>query len=263
MIWRWFLMSKVALITGAGQGIGEAIARRLAKDGFDIAVADLNTETAGKVADSLNSNDRRAIPVKVDVSDRTSVFQAVTDTVGKLGDLNVMVNNAGLGPATPIESITPEQFHKVFNINVGGVLWGIQSAVNAFKQLGHGGKIINAASQAGEIGNPKLALYSGSKFAIRGITQVAARDLAEQNITVNAYCPGIVATPMMKGIAQRVADQAGKPLEWGMRQFSKHITLKRLSQPNDVASCVSYLAGPDSDYMTGQSLLIDGGMYFS
>lgn len=113
------------------------------------------------------------------------------------------------------------------------------------------------------MGNPELAVYGATKFAIRGITQTAARDLAKYGITVNAYCPGIVDTPMMRGIAQEVADNAGKSFEWGMGQFARNITLGRLSKPEDVAACVSYLAGQDSDYMTGQAVMIDGGMVFN
>jgi meso-butanediol dehydrogenase/(S,S)-butanediol dehydrogenase/diacetyl reductase len=180
-----------------------------------------------------------------------------------LGGLDVVINNAGVAPTTLIETITPEIYRKTFDINVGGVLWGIQAAVKTFKELGHGGKIISACSQAGHVGNPGLAIYCGSKFAVRGITQTAARDLAPFGITVNAYCPGIVNTPMMQKIAQDVADNAGKPFDWGMEQFTTGIALQRMSEPSDVAALVSYLAGPDFDYMTGQSVLIDGGMVFS
>lgn len=254
---------KVAFVTGAGQGIGKAIAERLAEDGFKVSCADFNMETATETANSIQQKGGNAIAVKVDVSSRDQVFSAVEETVEKLDGLDVIINNAGIGPSTPIESITPEIFHKVFDINVGGTLWGIQAAVAAFKKLGHGGKIINASSQAGQVGNPDLAVYGGSKFAIRGITQTAAKDLAYLDITVNAYCPGIVKTPMMNGIAQEVADEAGESFEWGMDQFAKNITLKRLSLPEDVAACVSYLSGPDSDYMTGQALIIDGGMVFN
>lgn len=196
--------TKVALVTGAGQGIGAAIATRLANDGFAVAVADMNTETANKVAEKINSNGGRALPIVVNVAERDNVFEAVRTTIQELGGLDVLVNNAGLGPTTPIDTITPEQFDKVYHVNVGGVLWGIQAATEAFKKLGHGGKIINATSQAGVVGNPNLALYSGTKFAVRGITQVAARDLADFGITVNAYAPGIVRTPMMMDIAHEV-----------------------------------------------------------
>lgn len=256
------MTQKVAFITGAAQGIGKAIAERLSKDGFAIAVADFNLEGAQQTADEINK-DGKAIAVKVDVSDRDQVFAAVEKACNELGDLNVIVNNAGLGPTTPIETITPEQFEKVYSVNVGSVYWGIQAAIKCFHEKGHGGKIINASSQAGQVGNPNLALYSGTKFAIRGITQTAARDLAKDNITVNAYCPGIVKTPMMMDIAHHVAEANGKDDEWGMQQYTKDIALGRLSEPSDVAACVSYLAGPDSDYMTGQALLIDGGMVFN
>lgn len=254
--------TKVALVTGAGQGIGAAIATRLANDGFAVAVADMNTETANKVAEKINSNGGRALSIVVNVAERDNVFEAVRTTIQELGGLDVLVNNAGLGPTTPIDTITPEQFDKVYHVNVGGVLWGIQAATEAFKKLGHGGKIINATSQAGVVGKPNLALYSGAKFAVRGITQVAARDLADFGITVNAYAPGIVRTPMMMDIAHEVGQNAGKDDEWGMQQFAKDITLKRLSEPEDVAAAVSFLAGPDSNYVTGQTIIVDGGMQF-
>lgn len=254
------MSDKVAFVTGGGQGIGRAICERLHADGFAVAVADFNDETAREVADALGE---RALAVHVDVADRESVMSAVDTAVETLGGLDVMINNAGLGPSTPLEEITPEIYRRVFDVNVGGTLWGIQAAIKHFKALGRGGKIINASSQAGQVGNPDLAVYGGTKFAIRGITQTAARDLAPLGITVNAYCPGIVRTPMMMGIAQQVADANGKPFEWGMEQFTQNITLKRLSEPEDVAATVSFLAGPDSDYMTGQALIIDGGMVFN
>lgn len=253
---------KVAFVTGAGQGIGEAIALRLAEDGFAVGCADLKMEAAQAVADKIENSGGKAFAVEVDVADRDSVFTAVEQTAKELGGLDVVVNNAGIGPTTPIEEITPEIYGRTFDINVGGVLWGIQAAVKVFKERGHGGKIISAASQAGHLGAPELSVYSGSKFAVRGITQSAARELAPLGITVNAYCPGIVDTPMMQKIAQDVADNAGESFEWGMGQFTKNIALGRMSQPDDVAAFVSYLAGPDSDYMTGQSVLIDGGMVF-
>lgn len=252
-------MSKVALITGAGQGIGFAAAKRLHEDGFKVALVDYNEETATKAAQELGSD---AIAIKANVSSRDDIFAAVEKTIEAFGDLTVIVNNAGIAPTTPIDTITLEQFEQVYGINVGGVLWGTQAASEAFKKLGHGGKIINATSQAGVVGNPNLMLYSSSKFAVRGMTQIAARDLAQYDITVNAYAPGIVRTPMMMDIAHQVGLNAGKDDEWGMQTFAKDITLKRLSEPEDVASVVSFLAGKDSDYITGQTIIVDGGMQF-
>ena len=256
------MQQEVAFVTGAAQGIGEAIARRLAKDGFAVAVADMNTDKAQAVADSINQSGGRAMAVTLDVTDRVQVRSAVEKTVTTLGDFNVIVNNAGLGPTTPIETITPELFDKVYHVNVAGTIWGMQAAVQAFRDRGHGGKIINATSQAGVVGNPNLMLYSSTKFAIRGLTQVAARDLAKEGITANAYAPGIVKTPMMMDIAHQVGVNAGKDDEWGMSTFSDGVALGRLSEPEDVANAVAFLAGHDSDYVTGQTLIVDGGMQF-
>ena len=254
---------KVELVTGAGQGIGQAIAERLHADGFEVAIADMNLGTATAVAGKLGGKDGGAITVPVDVADRDSVFAAVERAMTELGGFDVMVNNAGIAPTSPIEEITRGSIEKIFSINFHGVVWGVQAAVKAFRQLGHGGKIISAVSQAGHVGNPGIALYSATKFAVRGFTQSAARDLAKYGITVNTYAPGIVKTPLMEGVARKVAQDANKPEEWGWQQFTSGIALERLSEPADVAGVVAFLAGPDSDYITGQSILVDGGMVFS
>lgn len=254
---------RVALVTGAGQGIGEAIALRLSRDGFAVAVVDLDAQAAASVCKKIEQAGGKALAIQADVVDRAQVFAAVQQTQRTFGGFDVIVNNAGIAPSTPIESITEDIVDKVYNINVKGVIWGMQAAIEAFKQLGHGGKIINASSQAGHVGNPELAVYSSSKFAVRGLTQTAARDLAPLGITVNAYCPGIVKTPMWQRIDKEISAAAGQPEGYGTEQFAKRITLGRLSEADDVAACVSYLAGPDANYMTGQSLLIDGGMVFS
>ena len=179
---------KVAVVTGAAQGIGLKIAERLFEDGYSIALVDFNEAVAKESAEKLSKEGQEAVAFKADVSNRDQVFSVLNQVVEHFGDLNVLVNNAGLGPMTPIESVTPEQFNQVVGVNVGGVFWGIQAAIEQFDKLGHGGKIINATSQAGVEGNAGLSLYSSTKFAVRGLTQVAARDLAEKNITVNAFC---------------------------------------------------------------------------
>lgn len=232
-------MSKVAIVTGAGQGIGFAIAKRLVEDGFRVGVLDYNAETAEKAVAELSAD--KAFAVVADVSKQAEVAAAFQKVVDHFGDLNVVINNAGVAPTTPLDTITEEQFQRTFNINVGGVIWG---------------------AQAGVVGNPNLTVYGGTKFAVRGITQTLARDLADSGITVNAYAPGIVKTPMMFDIAHEVGKNAGKDDEWGMQTFAKDITLKRLSEPEDVAAAVSFLAGPDSNYITGQTIIVDGGMQF-
>lgn len=159
--------------------------------------------------------------------------------------------------------ITEASIAKLFGINFNGVVWGVQAASKAFRELGHGGKIISAASQAGHVGNPGIGLYSATKFAVRGFTQTAARDLAPYGITVNTYAPGIVRTPLMEELAKETAANAGQPEEWGWKQYTHGIALARISEPSDVANVVSFLSGPDSDYITGQSIVVDGGMVFN
>jgi meso-butanediol dehydrogenase/(S,S)-butanediol dehydrogenase/diacetyl reductase len=254
---------KVALVTGGGQGIGQAIAERLHADGFRVAIADLNVDAAEKIAAALGGKPGGAIALRVNVAARDSVFAAVDQAVAQLGGFDVIINNAGIAPTSPIEEITPESIEKLFSINFNGVVWGTQAATRAFKTLGHGGRIISAASQAGHVGNPGIALYSATKFAVRGFTQTAARDLAKYGITVNTYAPGIVRTPLMEDLAKKTADAAGKPEAWGWEQFTKGITLERVSEPSEVAGVVSFLAGPDAGYITGQSILVDGGMVFN
>ncbi|OSM95389.1 MULTISPECIES: (S)-acetoin forming diacetyl reductase [Lonsdalea] len=256
------MTNKVALVTGAGQGIGEAIALRLVKDGFAVAIVDYNAESAKQVAQKINSAGGKAIAITADVSDRDQIFAAVETTEQQLGGFDVIVNNAGIAPRGPIENMTSEIIDRVVDINIKGVIWGTQAAVKAFKELGHGGKIVNACSQAGQVGNPDMSIYSASKFAVRGLTQTTARDLAPLGINVNAFCPGIVVTPLWQEFDRKFSAAAGKPEGYGTEQFTQQIALGRPSKPEDVAACVSYLCGPDSDYMTGQSLLIDGGMVF-
>lgn len=255
--------SKVALVTGGGQGIGQAIAERLHTDGFRVAIADINVEAAEKIAANLGGKPGGAIALRIDVADRDSVFAAVDRATAELGGFDVIVNNAGIAPPSPIEEITPDSIAKLFSINFNGVVWGTQAATRAFKARGHGGRIISAASQAGHIGNPGIALYSSTKFAVRGFTQSAARDLAKHGITVNTYAPGIVRTPLMEDLAKKTAAAADKPEAWGWEQFTKGITLERVSEPSDVAGVVSFLAGPDAGYITGQSIVVDGGMVFN
>lgn len=253
---------KVVLVTGAGQGIGAAIAERLSHDGFAVAVVDMVSDNAREVAGRITDRGGRAVGLTADVSHREEMFDAVDRAVSELGDLNVLINNAGIAPAKPLLKVTPADMEKVFHVNVFGTLWGTQAAAEKFRALGHGGKIVNASSQAGHTGDPDLPVYAMSKFAVRGLTQSAAMALAEYGITVNAYCPGIVETPMWAGIDEEIAQHSGRSAGESTEEYAKKIALGRLEKPEDVAAFVSFLAGPDSDYMTGQSPLVDGGMVY-
>ena len=255
-------MKKVALVTGAGQGIGKAIALRLVKDGFAVAIADYNDATAKAVASEINQAGGRAMAVKVDVSDRDQVFAAVEQARKTLGGFDVIVNNAGVAPSTPIESITPEIVDKVYNINVKGVIWGIQAAATKFKARKQKGKIINASSIAGHDGFAMLGVYSATKFAVRALTQAAAKEYASAGITVNAYCPGIVGTDMWVEIDERFSEVTGTPKGETYKKYVDGIALGRAQTPEDVAALVAFLASDDSDYITGQAILTDGGIVY-
>ncbi|MGN7131662.1 acetoin reductase [Rhodococcoides corynebacterioides] len=253
---------QVALVTGAGRGIGRAIALRLARDGADVAVLDVHADTLDAVAAEVRALGRRAVTVTADVGDRGQVHDAVDRTVAELGGLDVMVNNAGIALVGPLSETTEDQVARIWRVNVDGVLWGIQAAAASFLARGVRGRIVNASSIAGHDGFEMLGVYSATKFAVRGLTQAAAKEYASAGITVNAYCPGVVGTDMWVEIDQRFADLTGAPKGATYEKFVGGIALGRAETPEDVAGYVSFLAGPDASYMTGQSGLIDGGLVY-
>ncbi|MGE0527127.1 MAG: acetoin reductase [Bdellovibrionales bacterium] len=253
---------KVALVTGAGQGIGRAIALRLAHEGANIAIVDLNEKKMMGVADDVTKLGRKATIFAADVSKREDVFRAVDHAEQKLGGFDLMVNNAGIVQVLPLSDVTPEEIDKIFNVNVYGVLWGIQAAAQKFKQRKQKGKIISASSIAGHEGFPMLGVYAATKFAVRALTQAAAKEFASDGITVNAYCPGVVGTDMWVEIDKRFSELTGSAVGETYKKYVGGIALGRAETPEDVAAFVSFLSGPDSDYMTGQAPLIDGGMVY-
>ncbi len=255
----------VAHVTGAARGIGKAIALRLAADGHDVAVSDLPgmrdilSETEKEVA----AHGVRTLSLTGDVSDQASVQALVADTVAGLGSLDVMVANAGIAQTKPLLDVTPEEYDRVHAVNGRGVFLCYTEAARQMIAQGTGGKIIGAASIAAHKGFALLGVYCSSKFAVRSLTQSAAQEWAEHGITVNAYCPGIVDTTMWEEIDRDLGDLNHVGKGESMAAMAAGIALGRVSTGDDVAKLVSFLAGPDSDYMTGQSVLIDGGMVFS
>lgn len=252
----------VVLVTGGGQGIGRGIALRLANDGHDIALVDVNAEKVAAVADEVREIGRSATTFVADVSDRDQVFAAVDHAYEALGGFDVMINNAGIAQVAPIDDVRPADTQKIWAVNVDGVLWGIQAAAAKFRALGQKGKIVNASSIAGHDGFAMLGVYSATKFAVRALTQAAAKEYAAHGITVNAYCPGVVGTDMWVTIDKRFAELTGAAEGETYDKFVGGIALGRAQTPEDVAAFVSYLSGPDSDYMTGQAGLIDGGLVY-
>ena len=261
------LEGRVALVTGAARGIGRGIALRLARDGAAVALVDTRADGIERVAGEISEIGSKTTTFVADVSDREQVFAAVDHAAAALGGFDIMVNNAGIALVGPVGEVTPEEANRVWSINVNGVLWGIQAAVAKFKELdnqqeGKISKIINASSIAGHDGFGMLGVYSASKFAVRALTQAAAKEHAADGITVNAYCPGVVGTDMWVEIDKRFAELTGAAEGETYDKFVGGIALGRAETPEDVAGFVSYLAGTDADYMTGQAGLIDGGLVY-
>ncbi|EGT3622120.1 acetoin reductase [Morganella morganii] len=256
------LTGKVILVTGAAQGIGRGIALRLAKEGADIALVDLKEEGLAKVKKEVEALGRKAATFTADISQRDQVFAVVDKAEKALGGFDVMVNNAGIAQVKAIEDVLPEDMDRIFRINVDGTMWGIQAAAAKFKARGQKGKIINASSIAGHDGFALLGVYSATKFAVRALTQAAAKEFASSGITVNAYCPGIVGTDMWVEIDERFSEITGAPKGETYKKYVDGIALGRAQTPDDVAALVSFLASDDSDYITGQAILTDGGIVY-
>ncbi|UJR20498.1 hypothetical protein I4U23_023626 [Adineta vaga] len=259
-------MTQNALVTGAARGIGRAIALRLAKDGLNVAVNDTkaNASELEQTRQEIEQLDRHSYSIIADVSNDTQVENMMRNTAQKLGSLNVAIANAGIAQVKPLLEITTEDWDKMFAVNLRGVFLCYREAAKIMIEQGKGGKIIGACSIVGYKPFPMLSHYSATKWGVRGLTQAAAMQLAQYKITVNAYCPGIVGTAMWDLIDEKLAKYENKEKGKVIEEYTnKLIALGRTSVPEDVANFVSYLASSDSDYMTGQSVMIDGGVQFS
>jgi meso-butanediol dehydrogenase / (S,S)-butanediol dehydrogenase / diacetyl reductase len=256
--------TRSALVTGGARGIGRAIAERLVADGLGVSVADL--PSALDQVDALVAElggPEVALGLALDVTDAESVAAAVAAHVGHFGGLDVMVANAGIAVTAPLLEITGEQWQQTMDVNVRGVFHCYQSAARQMIRQGRGGRLIGAASVAAHRGGKWQSAYSASKFAVRGMSQSIAQELAEHQITVNVYSPGVVHTPMWEGIDSEITRRRGTQPGTEMAGMVAGIPLGRLETPHDVAGVVSFLASPDAGYITGQSIVVDGGMWFS
>ncbi|RAX40445.1 glucose 1-dehydrogenase [Rhizobium tropici] len=252
---------KVVIVTGSARGIGAGIASDLADKGAHVVIADLNAEAAQRTASKISSQGGSAIAVGVDVSSRKDVRTLIETTVSHFGRLDVMFNNAGISQTCPFLEVTDEDFDRIMAINGRGVLIGTQEAAKQMIAQGGGGKIINTASIAGKQGYPLFAHYCASKFAVVAITQAAARALAEHKITVNCFGPGVVKTELWEQLDREFIEHGltEKP-EQALNEFSQSILLGRVSLPKDITGVTTFLASDASDYVTGQTVMVDGGM---
>jgi NAD(P)-dependent dehydrogenase (short-subunit alcohol dehydrogenase family) len=247
---------KVAIVTGAAQGIGRAIALRLARDGFAIALVDINVSLLEDVKNEIIRQGGEALALQADLSQLANI-QTVIKAVAEWGALTILVNNAGRLVTRPFLEITEEDWDATLSLDLKTVFFAIQFAAG---HLRPGGRIVNISSISGRSGRADQAPYAAAKAGVISLTRSAALALASQNITVNAVCPGIVDTPLTRRIHEDRARVLDITPEDSLNRMLARIPLGRLETTDDVAGVVSFLCSPDAVYITGQSLNVCGGM---
>jgi NAD(P)-dependent dehydrogenase (short-subunit alcohol dehydrogenase family) len=255
------LVGKKALVTGAGAGIGEATAVALVDAGADVAVADLDPDAVERTHAKLASSGQRSVAIRADISDLTDIDSMVDTTVRELGGIDILVNNAGVTRHGALLDITEETWDLMQGVNAKGTFFCMQRVARQMVEQDRGGRIINISSTGGKgFRGTSSPAYAASKGAIISMTYIAAVQLATHDINVNAICPGLVDTKMLRGmLAQRSAD-TGTPVEQLVEGLEQMVPLGRLDDPEDIAAMAAFLAGPGGRNITGQTINIDGGL---
>jgi 3-oxoacyl-[acyl-carrier protein] reductase len=243
------LTGKVALVTGAAQGIGKAVALLLARNGADLVVSDVNLEKAQETAKEIQAGGREALAVKVDVANLEDVERMVQAILEQFHQIDILVNNAGITRDKLILRMNEEDWDVVLDVNLKGT-FNCTKVVIRHMSKQKSGKIVNIASVVGEMGNAGQANYSASKAGVIGFTKTIAREFAQRGINVNAIAPGYIETPMTNGLPEKVKEE-----------LKRMIPLERLGRPEDVAEAVLFLVSGASHYITGQVLNVNGGIY--
>ncbi len=255
------LRGTIALVTGGGQGIGRAICRRLAQDGFRVIAADLHLSPSPANLDEAVELEPGITGRLVDVTKPAQLERLVAWIESNAGPIGVLVNNAGTLRVSPLLKLSEKDMREVFEVNFFGTFFCTQ-AVAARMAERRRGRIVNIASIAGKGGRPIFASYAASKAAVLNLTQSYALALAPSNVTVNAVCPGIVRTKMWEGIDAALSALEGVPRQEPLRRRIAQIPLRRAESVDDIANFVSYLVSPMGAYITGQGINVDGGLEF-
>lgn len=237
------LKEQVAIVTGRANGIGRGIVESLAKAGAKVIIADIDEENGQKVAEEVNGDF-----MELDVTDKENAQSLVNDAVEKYGRIDILAANAGIYPDVKISEMTEEDWDKVFDINLKGMFFIVKPVLEVMKENQYGRIVVTSSVTGPVTGYPGGAAYGASKAAVLGFIKSAAMEYAKDNVTINAVQPGVIATEGLKAQLSGLSEGA-----------AEHIPMKKLGDPEDIGTTVTFFASPEAKYITGQSLIVDGG----
>nr|WP_174826087.1 L-iditol 2-dehydrogenase [Ruegeria arenilitoris] len=250
----------MALITGSARGIGRAFAEAYVREGARVAIADIDFEGARSAAEELGGG---SVAIRLDVTDQNSIEQAVTETVLKLGRIDILINNAAVFTAAPVTEIARDDYERTFAVNVAGTLFTLQAVSRHMIERNEGGKIINMASQAGRRGEPLVAVYCATKAAVISLTQSAGLNLIRHGINVNAISPGVVEGEHWDGVDALFAKYEGKAPGQKKQEAAKAVPYGRMGRAQDLTGMAVFLASDEASYVVAQTYNVDGGQWMS
>jgi meso-butanediol dehydrogenase/(S,S)-butanediol dehydrogenase/diacetyl reductase len=254
------LSDQVAIVTGAGQGIGKAAALALAAAGADVVASDINETSAKETVATIAATGRRALAIQADVGNTGEIDRMVSEAVARFGKVDVLVNNAGVTRRAYIMDLTEEDWDRIFRVNAKGVFFCLQRVAREMIPR-RSGRIINIASIAGKgFAGTSNAIYAASKGAVISLTKTASQQLGRHNINVNAVCPGIVRTALYAEMIRVIAEKEGASIEEIERRGVESVPLRRANEPEDIAAMIVFLASPGAHNITGQAFNVDGGI---
>ncbi len=251
---------KVAIVTGSGQGIGRAIARRLAREGFALALADVNPAGLAAVRGEIEVTGGKAIGIEADLARVSEIQRTINRAADEWGQLDVLVNNVGRQITKTFIEVTESDWDALLSLNLKTVFFAMQAAAKLMIDAGTQGRIVSISSISGRGGRPDQTPYAAAKAGVISLTRSAALAFASYGITVNAVCPGVVDTPLTRKIHEDRAQALGVTPEESLARMIARIPLGRIESPDDIAAAVAFLCSPDAAYITGQSLNVCGGM---
>ena len=251
---------RVALVTGAGRGIGRSVALCLAADGADVIAADVDGSSAARTADEARAHGTRSFAVTADVSSVDQIDAMIAAGWERFGHIDVLVNNAGLAAAAPVFDLAPDEWDRIFAVNARGLFFCLQAAAKRMIAR-RTGTIINIASVGAFRARPTSVHYGASKAAVVSITRSAAAALAPYGVTVNAICPSAVDTPMQTGLHRDAASILGISPEEQRQHKIAELPLGRIAHPDEIGRVAAFLASPGAGYITGHALLVSGGLW--